>query len=67
MKTALFGFAYIGWISTLVGVIVVAIDFQPIFGNKASYNDVLMSALISISSSAVWLVFNEQEKNEKSK
>ena len=65
MKAVLLWFAYFGWISTLVMVLGVAIE--PILGNKVTQNDVIVSALISIASSGVWLCFNEQEKNERPK
>jgi hypothetical protein len=67
MKNVLIVFAYFGWILTLTSAFFVAINFQPIFGNKFTYNDVFMFAFISIASSGLWLVFNAQEKNEKSK
>jgi hypothetical protein len=67
MKTVLLGFAYFGWMLTLISAPFVAIDFQPIFGNKFTYNDVFMFAFISIASSGLWLVFNAQEKNERPK
>jgi hypothetical protein len=67
MKTVLLGFAYFGWMFTPIMYLAVVIDFQPMFGSKASYNDVFAYALISIASSGLWLCWNAQEKNEKSK
>ena len=67
MKKFLLIFAFFCWILSLVIYLALVIDIQPMFGNEASYNDVFMFALISIASSGVWLVFNEQEKNERTK
>ena len=67
MKNALLVFAFFGWILTIIVYLGLALDIQPMFGNKATHNDVIMFALFSIASSGVWLCFNEQEKNERSK
>jgi hypothetical protein len=66
MKAVLLGFAYFGWILTLITGLALMADIQPMFGSKVSYNDVFMFALISIASSGVWLVVDRQQKNESS-
>jgi hypothetical protein len=67
MKTLLLILSQGGLLGALMGALAIAIDFQPMFGSKFTYDYVIASALVSVASSGVWLCFNEQEKNERSK
>ncbi len=65
MKTILAHIALWGLVLTIIAA--VAIFLQPMIGERVSFQNLIICALISIAASGVWLIFNEQEKNERPK
>lgn len=56
--------SFLGFMFSLVGVVILAFDFQLFFIGKLRIEQVMLCALISIAASGVWLIADKQQKND---